>query len=160
MKKYSHANGFMTNSEFTYKLTKYQCEQAKSKKSMTVQFGTQIVLLTPKGAITKTQMFMHNSVLHQNQTCVGAVGKVYLGPDKPNFEQKGNLIVELVTTLRVLEEKALLSTDITPIKIIIPRMGIEDILTKGTYFKQTETGTLTADFTDLIPRTEIQKCQI
>ena len=73
---------------------------------MPVQFGTQTVMLTPKGAITKTQMFMHGSILHQNQTCVGATGSVYLGPDQTNFEQNGNLIVELSTTLRVLEEKA------------------------------------------------------
>ena len=83
----------MTNSEFTYKLTKFQCEQARSKKIIPVQFGTQTVMLTPKGAITKTQMFMHGSILHRNQTCVGARGSVYLGPDQTNFEQNGALLL-------------------------------------------------------------------
>ena len=36
-------------------------------------------------------------------------------------------------------------------------MGIEGILTEGSYFKQTETGTLTADFTDLLPKTDCMK---
>ena len=36
-------------------------------------------------------------------------------------------------------------------------MGVEGILTKGSYFKQTETGTLIADFTDLLPKTDCLK---
>ena len=104
-------------------------------------------------------MFMHGSTLHQNQTCVGVTGPVYLGPDQTNFEQNGNLIVELSTTLRVLEEKALLSTDKTPIQIIVPRMGVEGTLNQGSFFKQTETGTLSADFTALLPKTDCMKFQ-
>ena len=152
--RYSHANGFRTASEFTYRMSQDQCELARSGKMIPLTFGTQNTMLAPAGITNKTQMFLHGSALHENQTCVGASGPVFLSPTQPQFNQDGNLIVELSMTLHVVAEKARLELDKVPIVITIPRLGTQGTLSNGQFFKQTNIGTLVGNFSDITPQTE------
>ena len=151
--KYSHALGFTISDEYTYQLTRFQCNQAQAKKLIPLKFGLQKLIIKPVGATTRTKAYLHGSALFNNQTCIGALGPVFLGREREEVTTKSNLIVELTTTLTVIKEKALI--DVRENQILIPRLGIEQkIEPSGIFLKQTEQGTITKNLENILPRTK------
>ena len=56
--------------------------------------------------------------------------------------------------LHIVIEKARLEIDKSPIRIIVPRLGIQGTLNDGQFTKQTDIGTLVGNFSGITPKTE------